>query len=57
MNYLDKVYFCFAKIKLFKDFFKKETLTQMFSGEFFKISENTFYTFFSSCRRTGETIL
>ena len=43
INYLDKIYFCFAKIKLFKHTFKKETLAQVFSCEFCEISKNTFY--------------
>ena len=30
INYLDKIYFCFGKIKLFKHNFKKETLAQVF---------------------------
>ena len=43
INYFDKTYFCFAKIKLFKQTFKKDTLTQMFPCEFCEISKNTFY--------------
>ena len=42
INYLDKIYFCFAKIKLSRHTFKKETLAQVFSCEFWKISKNTF---------------
>ena len=40
----DKIYFCFAIIKLFKHTIKKEALTQMFSCEFCEISKNTFFT-------------
>ena len=40
----DKIYFCFAIIKLFKHSIKKEALTQMFSCEFCEISKNTFFT-------------
>ena len=42
--YLDKIYFCFAIIKLFKHTIKKEALAQMFFCEFCKISKNTFFT-------------
>ena len=42
--YLDKIYFCFAIIKLFKHTIKKEALAQMFSCEFCEISKNTFFT-------------
>ena len=42
--YLDKIYFCFAIIKLFKHTIKKEALAQMFSCEFCKIAKNTFFT-------------
>ena len=44
INYSDKIYFCFVKIKLFKHTFKKDTLEQMFSCEFLEISKNTFFT-------------
>ena len=43
INYLDKTYFCFAKTKLFKHTFKKETLAQVFSCGFCEIFKNTFY--------------
>ena len=43
INNLDKMYFCFAKIKLFKYILKKETLAQVFPCEFYEISKNTFY--------------
>ena len=43
IDYLDKIYFCFSKIKLLKHTFKKETLAQVFSCEFCEISKNTFY--------------
>ena len=44
INYLDKIYFCFEKIKLFKHNFKKETLVQVFSCDFCEISKSlTFY--------------
>ena len=42
--YLDKIYFFFAIIKLFKHTIKKQALAQMFSCEFCKISKNTFFT-------------
>ena len=42
INYLDKIYFCLAKIKLFKHTKNKEALVQVFSCEFCKISKNTF---------------
>ena len=44
INYLDKIYFCFPKIKLFKHTIKKETLAQVFSCKFCEISKNTFVT-------------
>ena len=44
INYLDKIYFCFAKIKLFKHTIKKETVAQVFSFEFCEISKNSFFT-------------
>ena len=37
INYLHKIYFCFAKIKLFKRTFENETLAQVFSCEFCEI--------------------
>ena len=40
--YLDKIYFCFAIIKVFKDTIKKEAVAQMFSSEFYEI-EYLFY--------------
>ena len=43
VNYLDKIFFCFAKINLLKHTFKKEILVQVFSYESCKISNNTFY--------------
>ena len=42
--YLDKIYFCFAIIKLFKHTIKKEALVQMFACEFCEISKNTLFT-------------
>ena len=44
LYYLDKINFCFAIIKLFKDTIKKESLAQMFSCEFCEIAKNTFFT-------------
>ena len=41
--YSDKIYFCFAKIKLFKHAIKKEALAQVFFCEFCLISKNTFF--------------
>ena len=43
INYFNKIYFCFTKIKRFKHTIKKETLTQAFSCEFCEISKNTFF--------------
>ena len=42
--YLEKIYFCFAIIKLFKHTITKEALAQMFSYEFCKIAKKTFST-------------
>ena len=42
--YLDKIYFCFAIIKLFKHTIKKEALAQMFFCDVCKISKNTHFT-------------
>ena len=41
---LDKIYFCFAIIKLFKHTIKKEALAQIFSCECCQIAKNTFFT-------------
>ena len=41
--YLGKIYSCFTIIKLSKHTIKKETLAQIFSCEFCKISKNTFF--------------
>ena len=42
--YSDKIYFCFAKIKLFKHAIKKEALAQVLFCEYCVISKNTFFT-------------
>ena len=42
--YLDKIYFCFAIIKLFKHTTKKGALAQMFSCEFCEIAKNTYFS-------------
>ena len=55
--YLDKIYFCFAIIKLLKHTIKKEAQAQMFSCEFCEISLQSEKSLISSCSRTGETIL
>ena len=58
INYLDKIYFCFAKTKLFKHTFKKETLAQVFPCEFCNISRNTFYrTPLGDCFWTNNSVL
>ena len=41
--YLDKIYFYFAIIKLFKHTIKKQALAQKFFCEFCEISKNTFF--------------
>ena len=42
--YLDKIYFCFTIIELFKHSIKKEALAQMFSYELCEISKDTNFT-------------
>ena len=57
ISYLDKIYFCFVKIKLFKHTFKKETLAQVFPCEFCKFSKNAFYrTSWGDCFWTSNSV-
>ena len=53
--YLNKIYFCFRIIKLFKHAIKKEAVAQMFSCEFSEIAKNTFLAGSSLIYNTSAT--